>query len=66
MTSVAIIVPGIMGSVLKLGEEVIWPGPSYVADVPVQANDEAHARRSSGDRLHPEIFPHEPISGVDR
>ncbi len=27
MTSVAIIVPGIMGSVLKLGEEVIWPGP---------------------------------------
>jgi phospholipase A1 len=27
MTSVAVIVPGIMGSVLKLDGEVIWPGP---------------------------------------
>lgn len=27
MTAVAIIVPGIMGCVLKLGDETIWPGP---------------------------------------
>lgn len=27
MKQVAILVPGIMGSVLKLGSEVIWPGP---------------------------------------
>lgn len=27
MTQVAVLVPGIMGSVLKLGNEVIWPGP---------------------------------------
>lgn len=27
MTTVAILIPGIMGSVLKLGDEVIWPGP---------------------------------------
>ncbi|WP_428394954.1 esterase/lipase family protein [Lichenicoccus sp.] len=27
MTAVAILIPGIMGSVLKLGDEVIWPGP---------------------------------------
>ncbi len=27
MTSVAILLPGIMGSVLKLGDEIIWPGP---------------------------------------
>jgi pimeloyl-ACP methyl ester carboxylesterase len=27
MTAVAILVPGIMGSVLKLGDEIIWPGP---------------------------------------
>jgi pimeloyl-ACP methyl ester carboxylesterase len=27
MTAVAILIPGIMGSVLKLGCEVIWPGP---------------------------------------
>jgi pimeloyl-ACP methyl ester carboxylesterase len=27
MTHVIILVPGIMGSVLQLGEEVIWPGP---------------------------------------
>ncbi len=27
MTAVAILVPGIMGSVLKLGDQVIWPGP---------------------------------------
>jgi hypothetical protein len=27
MTHVAIMVPGIMGSVLKLEDEVIWPGP---------------------------------------
>ena len=27
MTEVAILIPGIMGSVLKLGDEVIWPGP---------------------------------------
>jgi phospholipase A1 len=26
MTAVAILVPGIMGSVLKLGDEIIWPG----------------------------------------
>src|ERR1051326_4005452 len=27
MTHVVVLVPGIMGSVLKLGNEVIWPGP---------------------------------------
>lgn len=27
MTTIAILIPGIMGSVLKLGDEVIWPGP---------------------------------------
>ena len=27
MTAVAILIPGIMGSVLKLGDEIIWPGP---------------------------------------
>jgi pimeloyl-ACP methyl ester carboxylesterase len=27
MTAVAILLPGIMGSVLQLGDEVIWPGP---------------------------------------
>lgn len=27
MTAVVILVPGIMGSVLKLGDEIIWPGP---------------------------------------
>ena len=27
MTAIAILIPGIMGSVLKLGDEVIWPGP---------------------------------------
>lgn len=27
MAEIAIVVPGIMGSVLKLGDEVIWPGP---------------------------------------
>jgi pimeloyl-ACP methyl ester carboxylesterase len=29
MTDVAIVVPGIMGSVLKLGEEVVWPGSAW-------------------------------------
>jgi phospholipase A1 len=28
MTAVAILIPGIMGSVLKLDDEVIWPGPA--------------------------------------
>jgi pimeloyl-ACP methyl ester carboxylesterase len=27
MTRVAVVIPGIMGSVLKLNDEVIWPGP---------------------------------------
>ncbi len=27
MTQVAVLVPGIMGSELRLGEEVVWPGP---------------------------------------
>lgn len=27
MKTIAILVPGIMGSVLKLGDEIIWPGP---------------------------------------
>jgi pimeloyl-ACP methyl ester carboxylesterase len=27
MTAVVILIPGIMGSVLKLGDEIIWPGP---------------------------------------
>jgi pimeloyl-ACP methyl ester carboxylesterase len=27
MTAAVILLPGIMGSVLKLGEEIIWPGP---------------------------------------
>lgn len=28
MTTVAILIPGIMGSVLQLGDEIIWPGPA--------------------------------------
>src|SRR5947199_6878330 len=27
MTHIVIVVPGIMGSVLKLDDEIIWPGP---------------------------------------
>src|SRR5207302_9433280 len=27
MAHIVVLVPGIMGSVLKLGNEVIWPGP---------------------------------------
>ena len=27
MTHVVVLIPGIMGSVLKLGNEIIWPGP---------------------------------------